>query len=258
MSLLKWKELAERRSELGKKMKAVRDTIKQKKISDQIGEVEAEKLFRPITSGLKDITAPKMPLRRLPKKKGPVPGYGIAIDDEVPDYGLEDLFGDQVLPQNDKQLVPKPPSYEDVLKDLASGEKQIHIDPEYMYKPEDLPPDYEEEEGPDYAIIEEDRINQVLDQLEIPNYEDVELQLEQEDMNDKKRKSYLNKIINDAKNQRYKLTGYSTEITKKLNKGIITQAEAQMRRKIIQDTRKVLTDYMNYNNQRLKILKGLV
>ena len=77
-------------------------------------------------------------------------------------------------------------------------------------------------------------------------------------MNDKKRKSYLNKIINDAKNQRYKLTGYSTEITKKLNKGIITQAEAQMRRKIIQDTRKVLTDYMNYNNQRLKILKGLV
>ena len=51
MSLLKWKELAERRSELGKKINAVRETIKQKRISDQIGEVQAEKLFKPITSG---------------------------------------------------------------------------------------------------------------------------------------------------------------------------------------------------------------
>ena len=254
MSLLKWKEMAEKRPELGKKINTVRETIKQKKISDQMGEVEAEKLFKPITSGLKELTSPKMPLRRLPKKKRPVPDYGIAIDDEVPDYGLEDLFGDQVLPQYDKQLVPKPPTYEDVLKDLASGEKQIHIDPEYMYKPEDLPPDYEE--GPDYAILEVDRINQVLDQLEMPNYEDVELRLEQEDMNDKKRKAYLNKIINDAKNERYKLTGYSTDITKKLNKGIITHAEVQYKRKIIQDTRKVLTDYIDYNNQRLKNIKG--
>ena len=247
--------MAEKRSELGKKINTVRETIKQKKISDQMGEVEAEKLFKPITSGLKELTSPKMPLRRLPKKKRPVPDYGIAIDDEVPDYGLEDLFGDQVLPQNDKQLVPKPPSYEDVLKDLASGEKQMYIDPAFMYEPEDLPPEYEEE-GPDYNILKEDAINQVLDELEIPNYEDVELRLEQEDMNDKKRKAYLNKIINDAKNERYKLTGYSTDITKKLNKGIITHAEVQYKRKIIQDTRKVLTDYINYNNQRLKNIKG--
>ena len=40
------------------------------------------------------------------------------------DYGLEDLFGEEVQPQNNKQLVPKPPSYQDVLKDLASGEKK--------------------------------------------------------------------------------------------------------------------------------------
>ena len=115
--------MAEKRSELGKKINTVRDTIKQKKISDQMGEVEAEKLFKPITSELKELTAPKAPLRRLVKKKRPVPDYGVQAgdDEEVPDYGLEDLFGDQVLPQNDKQLVPKPPSYEDVLKDLASG-----------------------------------------------------------------------------------------------------------------------------------------
>ena len=240
--------MAEKRSELGKKINTVRETIKQKTISDQMGEVEAEKLFKPITSELKELTAPKAPLRRLPKKKQPVPDYGIAIDDEVPDYGLEDLFGDQVLPQNDKQLVPKPPSYEDVLKDLASGEKQ-------MYEPEDLPPEYEEE-GPDYNILEEDAINQVLDELQIPNYDEIELRLQQEDMNDQKRKSYLKKILKNAKDQRLKLNGYLSDISKKLKSGLMTEAEAQYRRKIIQDTRKVITDYIDYNNQRLKNIKG--
>ena len=258
MSLLKWKEMAEKRSELGQRINEVRKTIKQKSISDQIGQVEAAKLFEPITSGLRDITAPKIPLRRL-KKRGPVPDYGLEIgdDEEVPDYGLEDLFGEQVLPQNDKQLVPKPPSYQDVLEDLASGEKKMYIDPEYMYEPEDLPPEYEEEEeGPDYAIIEEDRINEALDKLGIPNYEVVELRLQQKEMNDQKRKAYLKKILNDAKNQRLKLTGYSADVTKKLKSKSITDAEAQIRRKFIQDTRKVLNDYMKYNDQKLKNIKG--
>ena len=249
MSLLKWKEMAEKRSELGKKINTVRETIKQKTISDQMGEVEAEKLFKPITSELKELTAPKAPLRRLPKKKRPIPDYGIAIDDEVPDYGLEDLFGDQVIPQNDKQLVPKPPSYEDVLEDLASSKKQMYIDPE------DLPPEYEEE-VPDYEILEEDAINQALDKLNIPNYDDIELRLAEEEMDDKKSKAYLNKILKNAKDQRSKLNGYWSDITKKLNSGLMTEAEAQYRRKIIQDTRKVLNDYINYNNQRLKNIKG--
>ena len=255
MSLLKWKEMAAKRSELGQRINEVKKTIKQKSISDQIGQVEAAKLFEPITSGLRDITAPKKPLRRL-KKRGPVPDYGLEIgdDEDIPDYGLEDLFGEEVQPQNNKQLVPKPPPYEDVLEELASGEKKMYIDPEYMYEPEDLPPEYEE--GPDYAIIEEDKINEVLDKLDLPNYDDVEGVIQQKEMNNKKRKAYLNKISDNAKKQRFKLTGYSTDVTKKLNKGLISEAEAQYKRKVIQDTRKVLTDYMKYNNQQLKKIKG--
>ena len=153
-------------------------------------------------------------------------------------------------------IVPKPPSYEDILKDLASGEKKMYIDPEYMYEPGDLPPEYEEEEGPDYAIIEEDQINQALDKLNIPNYSDVELRLAQEEMDNKKRKAYLNKILKNAKDQRLKLNGYSTSVTKKLKSGSITEAEAQYQRKVIQDTRKVLTDFMNYNERKLKNIKG--
>ena len=117
--------------------------MKRQSIADQMGQVEAAKLFEPITSGLRDIEAPKLPLRRLPIKKGKtgtVPDYGIAIDDQdIPDFGLEDLFSEEVKPQNDKQLVPKPPSYQDVLEELASGEKQIYINPQYMLQPEDLP-----------------------------------------------------------------------------------------------------------------------
>ena len=258
MSLLKWKAMADKRSELGKKINTVKETIKQKSISDQMGEVEAEKLFKPITSGLKELTAPKTPLRRLVKKKRPIPDYGLEIgdDEEVPDYGLEDLFGEQVQPQTNKQLVPKPPSYEDVLEDIASGKKEMYIDPEYMHAPEDLPPGYEEEEGPDYALIEEDAVNQALDKLNIPNYDDVELRLKEEDMDNNKRKAYLNKILKNAKDQRSKLTGYSTDVTKKLKSGLITQAEAQYRRKIIMDTRKVLNEYIGYNKQRLTTFEG--
>ena len=249
--------MAEKRSELGRSINEVRKTIKQKTISDQMGQVEAAKLFEPITSGLRDLTAPKAPLRRL-KKRGPVPDYGLEIgdDEDVPDYGLEDLFGEEVKPQNNKQLVPKPPSYEDVLEDLASGENKMYIDPEYMYEPEDLPPEYEEEDGLDYGIIEEDRINEALDGLSLPNYNDVELRLSQEEMNNKKRKAYLNKILNDAKIKRAKLTGYSTQVTNKLKNGSISEAEAQYQRKTIQDTRKVLTDYMNYHKEKLKNNKG--
>ena len=248
--------MAEKRSELGKKINTVRDTIKQKKISDQMGEVEAEKLFKPITSELKELTAPKAPLRRLVKKKRPVPDYGIAIDDEVPDYGLEDLFGDQVLPQNDKQLVPKPPSYEDVLKDLASGEKQMYIDPEYMYEPEYLPPEYEEE-VPDYEILEEDRINQVLDELEIPNYDDIELRLQQEDMNDTKRKSYLRLVLKNAKTKKKQIPGSLANVSKKLKSGLMSEAGAQIKRKSLYDTNKVLTEYIKYNEQKLEKLKNI-
>ena len=126
MSLLKWNEMAEKRSELGKQINEVRQAIKKQSISDQVGEVEAAKFFKPITSGLRELTAPKAPLRRLAKKKGPVPDYGIGAedDDEVPDYGLEDLFGQQIPPQHEKQIVPKPPTYKDVLDEIASGEKK--------------------------------------------------------------------------------------------------------------------------------------
>ena len=161
------------------------------------------------------------------------------------------MFDEGFQPQTAKQLVPKPPSYDDVLKDLETGEKQIYVNPEYTQLED--PPVYE---VPDYEIFEEDRINETLDELGLANYGDIEAQLEREDMTEKTRHSFLVKKIEYAVKKRQQLPGYKTQITKQLNKGLITQSEAQYRRKVINDVRKVLNDYINYNQNKLKSIKG--
>ena len=244
--------MAEKRSKIGRDVNNIRETLKQKKITDTMSDVEAEKLFKPITSGLKELTQPQTIKRRLQRKKVEVPDYGINIEDEVPDLNLEDLFYE---PENTKQLVPKPPSYDDVLKELETGEKKIYVNPEYMQQLED-PPEYEEDKVPDYEIFEEDRINETLDQFGLTNYDDIEAQLKREDMTEKTRHSFLSKKIENAVKKRQQLPGYKTHITKQLNKGLITQSEAQLRRKIIDDSRKVLNDYINFNKNKLKSFKG--
>ena len=250
--------MAEKRSKIGQNVNTIRETLKQKKITDTMSDVEAEKLFKPITSSLKELTQPQPFKRRLQRKKVRVPDYGINIEDEeIPDYNLEDLF---LKPENTKQLVPKPPSYDDVLKELEMGKKKIYVNPEYMQQlEEDEVPDYaifEEDEVPDYEIFEEDRINETLDELGLSNYDDIEAQLKREDMTEKTRHSFLSKKIENAVKKRQQLPGYKTKITKQLNKGLISQSQAQIRRKVIDDAKKVLNDYINFNKNKLKSIKG--
>ena len=59
-----------------------------------------------------------------------------------------------------------------------------------------------------------------------------------------------------AKIERNKLPGHSTNITRKLKKGLMSNAEAQYMRKVIQDTRKVLNDYIDYHKTKLKTING--
>ena len=95
-----------------------------------------------------------------------VPDYGIQAgdDEDIPDYALDDLivFDEGIRPEQNKQLVPKPPTYEESLADVLDGEKQIYVDHQYLPpEQQDLPPEYEDE-VPDYALDEEDRINEIL------------------------------------------------------------------------------------------------
>ena len=66
----------------------------------------------------------------------------------------------------------------------------------------------------------------------------------------------MSKKIENAVKKRQQLPGYKTQITKQLNKGLISQSEAQFRRKVIDDARKVLNDYINFNKNKLKSIKG--
>ena len=130
MSLLRWKELAKSKSELGNKINYVHNAITQHKIGEQTSQESFANVFKPVTSKLDDVIDSdlnlRMPQRRKRQlKKGEVPNYGIDIEDEVEDMGLGDLFDEQpVLPQSEKQLVPKPPTYEESLADVLEGKRR--------------------------------------------------------------------------------------------------------------------------------------
>ena len=200
MSLLKWKELVKRKTELGNKINYVRDSIIQHKIGQDTSQGSFEKLFKPVTSKLDDVIKSnlksRMPQGRRPRKKGEVPNYGIDIEDDLEDMNLGDLFDEApVLPGSEKQLAPKPPTYEESLQDLAEGKKEIYVDPQYFpQNPQDyqeLPPEYDDNEGIDYSIDDEDLMRETLDHLGLINHEDIEKQLEQDIMTDKRKKMYL-------------------------------------------------------------------
>ena len=50
MSLLKWKELAKRKTELGNKINSVHNAITQHKIGEETSKGSFEKVFKPVTS----------------------------------------------------------------------------------------------------------------------------------------------------------------------------------------------------------------
>ena len=67
MSLLKRKELAKSKSELGNKIKYVNNLIKQHKIGQETSQSSFEKIFKPVTSKLDDVVDSNLNLR-MPQK----------------------------------------------------------------------------------------------------------------------------------------------------------------------------------------------
>ena len=262
MSLLRWKELAKSKSELGNKINYVHNAITQHKIGELTSQESFAKVFKPVTSKLDDVIDSdlnlRMPQRRKrPPRKGEVPNYGIDIEDEVEDMGLDDLFGDYVPPQQEKQIVPKPPTYEESLADVLEGKKEIYIDPQYLSEnPQELPPEYDDDEEVDYAIDDEDLIKGTLEDIGIPDYENVEMVLNQQEMTPQKTKAYLNKIINNANFKRKQLSGFKANVTKKYKSGNLSEAERQMQNKRIDNARVVLNEYIKHYDTKLKTMKG--
>ena len=261
MSLLEWKKLAKQKTELGNKINFVHDTILKNQLGEKISQESFQKAFKPITTKLDDVAFRNLNIPRLTKKRGKklgVPDYGIAIEDEdIPDYGLDDFFDEGLGPENEKQIVPKPPTYEESLKDVLEGKKQIYVDPQYYpEEPPDMPPEYEEDEEIDYALDEEDSANMILDGLGLSNYDDIEKQINQPEMTKKRIERYVDKKLKDAKLKRHQLKGYKSQVSKACNKGKIGEAQKTLDYKRIDNARAVLNQYIEHYGNKVKMMKG--
>ena len=189
-----------------------------------------------------------------------MPDYAVGVEDEdggIPDYGLDDFFDEGLVPENKKQIVPKPPTYKESLKDVLEGKKQMYVDPQYFpEEPQDLPPEYEEDEEIDYALDEEDSANMILDDLELSNYDDIEKQLNQPEMTPKKSKKYVNKKLKDAEFRRNQLKGSKAQVVLAYNKGKIGEAQKTMDYKRIDNARAVLNQYIKHYGNKVKTMEG--
>ena len=261
MSLLEWKKLAKQKTELGNKINFVHDTILKNQLGEKTSQESFQKAFKPITTKLDEVALRNLNIPRLTKKRGKkqgVPDYGIALEDEdIPDYGLDDFFDEGLVPENKKQIVPKPPTYEESLMDVLEGKKQIYVDPQYFpEEPQDLPPEYEEDEEIDYALDEEDSVNMILDELKLSNYDDIEKQLNQPEMTPRKIKRYIDKKLKDAEFRRNQLKGKKANISKEYNKGKIGEAQKTMDYKRIDNARAVLNQYIKHYENKVKMMEG--
>ena len=261
MSLLKWKKLAKQKAELGNKINFVHDTILKKQLGEKTSQESFQKAFKPITTKLDDVALRNLNIPQLTKKRGKkqgVPDYGIALEDEdIPDYGLDDFFDEGLGPENEKQIVPKPPTYEESLQDILEGKKQMYVNPQYFpEEPQDMPPEYEEDEEIDYALDEEDSANTILDDLGLPNYDAIEKQLNQPEMTQKRIKRYVDKQLKDAEFKRHQLKGYKSQVSQAYKKGKIGEAQKTLDYKRIDNASAVLNQYIKHYENKVKMKKG--
>ena len=262
MSLLEWKKLAKQKTELGNKINFVHDTILKNQLGEKTSQESLQKVFKPITTKLDDVAFRNLNIPQL-KKRGRnrgVPDYAVGVEDEdggIPDYGLDDFFDEGLAPENKKQIVPKPPTYEESLKDILEGKKQIYVDPQYFpeKKPQVLPPEYEDEEI-DYALDEEDSDNVILDDLGLSNYDDIEKRLNQLEMTQLKIKKYVNKKLKDAEFRRNQLKGHKSQVSQAYNKGKIGEAQKTMDYKRIDNANAVLNQYIEHYGNKVKMMEG--
>ena len=255
------KKLAKQKTELGNKINFVHDTILKNQLGEKTSQESFQKAFKPITTKLDEVAIRNLNIPRLTKKRGKklgVPDYGIALEDEdIPDYGLDYFFDEGLVPENKKQIVPKPPTYEESLMDVLEGKKQIYVNPQYLpEEPQDLPPEYEEDEEIDYALDEEDSVNMILDELKLSNYDDIEKQINQPEMIPRKIKRYIDKKLKDAEFRRNQLKGYKSNISKDYNKGKIGEAQKTMDFKRIDNARAVLNQYIKHYGNKVKMMEG--
>ena len=240
------------------------DQITAEKIKSKTSDAAITKSFRldEIIEGLKGKPQKKVPrIRHIIREDG-----GIDDAPEVDPYEDMDVEGllnleDYVPPQGEKQIAPKPPEYQ-----------KFEMDPSYWeLDPEEPPPLYEDlsiaedkkaiEAPPDDDDDDEgsgsvDEANKILNHLDQPNYDDVQMRLDQPEMTATKQRNYLDKVVKDAEKRRRQVIAFKSDATKKFKKGIITAAERDRIHGNSDMFRGELNDYIKQYRFKSKSYKG--
>ena len=235
MSLSNWERLAQKRTETGRMKNQLYDEITEEKIKSKTSDARITKSFRldEIIEGLraqKPKNRPQMRIRPAPAGKPDEIDYAPEVDpyEDMDVEGLLDLQ-DYVAPQAEKQIIPKgaPPKYE--------------MDPSFWNLGDDEPPEYSFVEGP-LAIesppddededLDRGDINRILDQSDLPNYDDVEMRLSQPEMTPVKRSKYLESNIKRANSEISSITSkFKTNTTNRLKQAIKKRIAKRCNRK---------------------------
>ena len=271
MSLSKWKELADRKAKTGQMKRNLFDEITEEKIRSKTTDQAIAKTFRlDRLDQIAEQTKPK-PRRRIQIPRINREG-GIDYAPEVDPYEDMDVEGllnleDYVPPQAEKQIakIPKkapkyemdpsfwqlsdpPPTYEDIFEEK---------DPLAIEGPPDDDDDDEfvdAEEGDDDEPEQE--ANKILDQLDLPNYDDVDKRLAEPEMTATRQKSYLQKVLKDAETRRKTVTIRKSNATRAYKAGKITAEQKNLIHENVGKLEKEIKDYRKHYESKLYSIKG--
>ena len=259
MSLSKWKELAQRRTKAGRAVNELYDYITEEKIRSKTTDQAIAKTFRleklDRLDQIAEQTKPRARRRVPPPRMDPDGGIDYAPEvDPYEDMDVEGLLNleDYVPPLAEKQIAKKTqklPQYE-----MDPSFWQIPDEP-----PNEPPPPYDEEEEEQLALEappEEDEDNKLLDQLELPNYDDVEKRLAEPEMNYERRQNYLKTVYKNAETRRKEIALMKTHASNKFKKGEITQETKNQIYKESDRLQGPIIEFKNKMRQKMKSFKG--
>ena len=117
--------------------------------------------------------------------------------------------------------------------------------------------DAEEDESEDELPDEPDEeANKILDQLDLPNYNDVDKRLAEPEMTATRQRSYLQKVLKDAETRRKTVTIRKSNATKAYKAGKITAEQRNLIHENVGKLEKEIKDYRKHYESQLKNIKG--
>ena len=284
MSLSKWKELAAEKTKTGNMKQNLFDEITAEKTRSKTTDEAIAKTFRlDRLDQIAEQTKPKA-------KKGvrfQIPRInrdgGIDYAPEVDPYEDMDVEGllnleDYVAPEAEKRIAkipkeapkyemdpsfwqipsqpgpPRPPEPPEPPEPPGLPGEPLQI--EWLEEPEDTSYLQRPEEEPEVTEARKEDANKILDEMGLPNYDDVEMRLAGPEMSATKQRNYLNLVIKKADTKRRQAVVKKSNATRSFNNGKITKEARDLIHNRSNELQEDITDYMAYYKSKLKTIKG--